>query len=340
MAAFLGRRVLLAAGVLLAVSFGSFTLIATKFSTQCPSQFSPKAGFPPLATNVGQAATLYWSWLRTVPSGRAIGGVCGDSIGEPLWTACGHTAALLGLTALIVIVVSLALGTLAAARAGSALDAVFRGFSYAVWAVPSFLLALMLTSVVTWARERFGFHAFAQNGWPGYCPNTYNFVNQVGCPSAGSGVHYVVAVLRHITVPAVALSLAFIGLHSRYLRSSLLVSLHAPFTTTAYAKGLPERRVVLHHALRNSLATFTSVLLLDFGALFGAAMAVDWVFHMNGLGTLLVTEVNGIGSGDGPRYLDAYAVETLLTVAAALVVVSGVLAECAVAWLDPRARVR
>jgi ABC-type dipeptide/oligopeptide/nickel transport system permease component len=97
---------------------------------------------------------------------------------------------------------------------------------------------------------------------------------------------------------------------------------------------------VLHHALRNSLATFTSVLLLDFGALFGAAMAVDWVFHLNGLGTLFISEIGGVGSGDGPRYLDAYAVESLLTVAAALVVTSGVLAECAVAWLDPRARVQ
>jgi ABC-type dipeptide/oligopeptide/nickel transport system permease component len=69
-------------------------------------------------------------------------------------------------------------------------------------------------------------------------------------------------------------------------------------------------------------------------------MAVDWVFHLNGLGTLLINEINGIGSGDGPRYLDAYAIETLLTVAATLVIVSGVLAELSVTWFDPRARVR
>jgi peptide/nickel transport system permease protein len=197
----------------------------------------------------------------------------------------------------------------------------------------------MLTSVLAWARLR-GFHVFAQNGWPGYCPTTYNFLNQIGCPSGGTGVHYAVGVLRHITVPAIALALAFVGLHSRYLRSALLVSLHAPFTTTAYAKGLSERRVVLRHALRNSLATFTSVLLLDFGALFGAAMAVDWVFHLNGFGTLLITEIGGAGSGDGPRYLDAYAIETLLAFAAAFVFLSSVLAEVAVVWLDPRARVR
>ena len=340
MSAFLARRLLLAVAVLVAVSFGTFALMATKFSTQCPSQFSPTGGYPPLASNVGQAATLYWHWLKSVPSGGSFGSVCGGVISEPLWLAFGHTAALLALTGFLVVGFSMLLGTLAAARAGSALDMLLRGFSYAAWAIPSFLLALMLTSVVNWARVHYGFHAFAQSGWPGYCPNTYNFLNTVDCPTAGSGGHYVVEVLQHITVPAIALACSFVGLHSRYLRSSLLVSLHAPFTTTAYAKGLSERRVVLHHALRNSLATFASVLLLDFGALFGAAMAVDWVFHLNGLGTLLVTEIGGVGSGDGPRYLDAYAIQTLLTLAATLVIASSILAELAVVWLDPRARVR
>jgi peptide/nickel transport system permease protein len=335
--AFFARRLLLAVAVLLAVSFGTFALMATKFSTQCPGQFSPNGGYPPLAANVGQATTLYWHWLKSVPSGSAFGAVCGTVITAPLWLAMGHTAALLALTGLIVVFASLLLGTLAAARAGSMLDAVFRGFSYAAWAVPAFLLALLLSSVVNWARLRYGFHAFAPSGWPGYCPNLYNFLN---CPRAPGGVHYVVEVLQHITVPALALACSFVGLHSRYLRSSLLVSLHAPFATTAYAKGLSERRVVLRHALRNSLATFASVLLLDFGALFGAAMAVDWVFHLNGLGTLLLTEVAGIGGGDGPRYLDAYAIQTLLSLAAALVIASSVLAELAVVWLDPRARVR
>jgi peptide/nickel transport system permease protein len=339
-AAFLGRRVLLAAAVLLTVSFGTFALMATKFSTQCPGQFSTNTRFPPLASTAGQAATLYWRWVKSVPSGRGLSDVCGGVIAQPLWLAFGHTAALLAATGLLVVVASLLLGTLAAARAGSALDGLLRALSYAAWAVPSFVLALMLQSVLHWAGWRFGFHTFAQSGWPGYCPNQFNFLNSADCPSAGSGVHYVVGVLRHITVPAVALALAFVGLHSRYLRSSLLVSLQAPFTTTAYAKGLSERRVVLRHALRNSLATFTSVLLLDFGALFGAAMAVDWVFHLNGLGTLLVTEIAGVGSGDGPRYLDAYAIQTLLTLSATLVLASSVLAELAVVWLDPRARVR
>jgi ABC-type dipeptide/oligopeptide/nickel transport system permease component len=67
-------------------------------------------------------------------------------------------------------------------------------------------------------------------------------------------------------------------------------------------------------------------------------MAVDWVFQLNGLGSLLLMQVGGIGSGDAPRYLNPYAIETLLATASGLVVVTSLLAEVAVAWLDPRAR--
>jgi peptide/nickel transport system permease protein len=109
--------------------------------------------------------------------------------------------------------------------------------------------------------------------------------------------------------------------------------------TTARAKGLTERRVVLRHALRNSLTTFVSAVILDFGAIFGAAMAVDWVFQMQGLGSLFLTEIAGVGGGDGPRYLNPYAIEALLTVTAGFVIASSIVAELAVFTFDPRARV-
>jgi glutathione transport system permease protein len=339
LAAFLGRRLLFALAVLLGVTFGSFVLIATKFTTICPGPTTPNTSFPPLASNAGQAAGLYWHWLRGVPSGRSLGESCSGLPTVGLWPSLGHTAALLAAAGLLVVVFSLLIGTLAAARAGSVVDLCLRVFSYAAWAVPSFVLALMLQSSLGWAGRRFGFHTFEQTGWPGFCPTTIFNFNAPGCPPAGHGIHYAVGVLRHVTVPAIALALAFIGLHSRYLRSALLVALHAPYTTTARAKGLSERRVVIRHALRSSLATFASVFLLDFGAIFGAAMAVDWVFRLGGLGSLLINEINGVGGGDGPRYLDAYAVETLLALAALLVLAASFAAELVVTWLDPRARV-
>ena len=69
-------------------------------------------------------------------------------------------------------------------------------------------------------------------------------------------------------------------------------------------------------------------------------MTIDWVFGLNGMGTLLLVEIGGAGGGDGPRFLNPYAIETLLAGAALLVVLSSVVAELAVASLDPRARLR
>lgn len=338
MSAFLARRLLLALTVIAAVSFGTFALMATKFSATCISAYSPSGIIaPPLASNVDQAARLYWGWVKGIPSGDSLGPVCGgQSAQQQVWPAFVHTGALLGAAAVLVLGFSLLLGTLAATRAGSALDALLRGFSYAAWAVPSFVLALLLQSVLNWAGSRYGFHAFALSGWPGSCVGQGGYL--YACGPTGGGLDHAVEVVRHLVVPAVALAVAFVGLHSRYLRSSLLVSLHAPYTTTARAKGLPERRVVLRHALRNSLAPFVSALLLDFGAIFGAAMAIDWVFQLDGVGTVFISQIAGIGYGDSPRYLNAYAIQVMLTSAAALVVVASLVAELTVRWLDPRVR--
>lgn len=340
MTSFAARRLLLSAGVLLAVSLGTFVFIATKFVPTCYSRYSTGA-IPTLAATPGQATVLWWDWLKGVPSGRSFGQVCGGDIGAPLWPAVGHTAALLAATAVLVVVFSLALGTIAASRAGSALDVTLRGFSYAAWAVPAFVLALGLQSVFKWAATRYGFHAFGTSGWPGSCLGQGGVVLPRSlCGPAPTGATYAADVLRHLVLPSVALAVAFIGIHSRYLRSSLLVALAAPYTRTARAKGLPERVVVLRHALRNSLATFTSALLLDFGAIFGAAMAVDWVFQLNGLGTLFITEVSGFGAGDSARSLNPYAIEALLALAALFVIASSFVAEVAIASFDPRARLR
>jgi peptide/nickel transport system permease protein len=332
-ASFLIRRLLLALGVLLAVSFGTFVFFATKFYPTCSGSGQPIAG------SVSNAASAYLAWLKGVPTGGVTVDACGNEIGSQTWQALGHTAVLLGLAGLIVVVLSLLLGVVGASRAGSFLDQALRGFAYLAWAVPAFLVALILQSVLNWAGSRYGFHLFALEGWPGQCALIGGaFLHSCGSfgatvPPAGSGLHFVANLLRHLTLPAVSLALGFVGVHSRYLRSSLLVALNAPYTTTARAKGLPEHTVILRHALRNSLATFTSALLVDFGAIFGAALAIDFVFRLNGLGMLFLYDVQSAN-------INPYAVQLLLTVTAAMVLLASLLSEVTVVLLDPRARLR
>jgi peptide/nickel transport system permease protein len=333
MAAFVVRRLVLAVGVLVAVSFGTFVFFATRFYPTC------SGGGEPIDGKVSNAASAYFRWLKDVPSGGVARDACGTDIGSQTWQSLVHTGALLGATSLLLIVFAVLFGVVAASRAGSLVDLALRAFTYVAWAVPAFLVALVLRSVFDWTGSHYGFRPFAAGGWPGQCALIGGTFLQ-GCglpgapvPQAASGLHFVVSLVRHLTLPALALALGFVGVHARYLRSSLLVALQAPYTTTARAKGLPESSVLLRHALRNSLATFTSALLLDFGAIFGAALAVDYVFALNGLGMLFLADIQTAN-------INPYAVQLLLTLTAGLVIAASVLAELAVAWFDPRVRLR
>src|SRR4051794_17199985 len=310
MAAFLVRRVFLSLLVLLAVSYGSFVLIATKFSSTCYSNYTPTGAFPPLADSLGHATTLWLKWLRSVPSGQAFRNQCSATGTQNVVSGLSHTGALLGMTLVLVLVLSLALGVLAAVRRGGMFDFGFRAFSYTAWAVPPFLLALVLQSALLSMTHR-GWHLFPVSGWPDSgCSTTLNFCDQA--PHVNPALH-AAKMLQALVVPAVALSVAFVGLHSRYLRSSLLVAFGSPYTDTARAKGLSERRIVLRHALRNSAGVFLSVLLLDLGAVIGASLAVDYVFRLGGLGLVFLGMIGGVGrpSGGRAKYLDPHAVMSL-----------------------------
>lgn len=337
MAAFLARRLFLSLVVLVAVSYGSFLLIATKFSSTCYSDYTPTGANPPLADSVGHATTLWLKWLRRVPSGDAFRDQCSATGTQNVLNGLSHTGALLGMTLVLVLVLSLVLGVLAAVRAGGWFDFGFRAFSYTAWAVPPFLLALVLQSALLSMTHR-GWHLFPVSGWPdSSCLPTFTFCEPASHVNAAA---HTAKVLQALLIPAVALSVAFVGLHSRYLRSSLLVAFGSSYIDTARAKGLPERRIVLRHALRNSAAVFISVLLLDMGAVIGASLAVDYVFRLGGLGLVFLGMIGGLGSqsGDGPKYLDPYAVMSLLTLTAILVAVASIVAELVVVWLDPRVR--
>lgn len=311
MIGFLARRAVLGALVLVALSFGTYWFFGHQF-------YGPAYQQPLLP--------LWWDWLKGIPSGRSLQ-VQAFGVYQPqLVPALGHTLALIGLTFLLVVSFSLVLGVVAAVRAGGAVDGVLRVFFYAAWSLPAFLIALMVQTFVVWLGN-----PLPTVGFAGFCPPAIvGGFNNGPCPT-GHGLHYAVNVLRHVLLPAIALSGTFIGLHARYLRSSLVVALDEPYATTARAKGLPERAVVLRHALRNSLVAFSSALLLDFGALFGAALAVDWVFKLGGIGSLFL---NLIANPD----IDPNAVTSVLFVTALLVLLSSLANDLVVPLLDPRAR--
>jgi peptide/nickel transport system permease protein len=132
-----------------------------------------------------------------------------------------------------------------------------------------------------------------------------------------------------VVLPAITLGLALAGILSRMTRASLLEVLTREFVTAARARGLPERRVLLRHALRNAAIPILTVLGLQAGALLSGAIITETIFSWPGLGRLTL---QAIQSRDFPLVQGC-----VLTIAAIYVLVH-LATDCLYAWADPRIR--
>jgi len=136
--------------------------------------------------------------------------------------------------------------------------------------------------------------------------------------------------LKHLILPWTALSVLFIGVYSRVLRSTMLDTMHEDFVRTARAKGLTERQVLRRHVLRNSLIPIVSLWGLDFAAVVGgAAILTESVFNLHGVGQYAAQSVQA---------LDVPPVLVITMFGAFFVVVLSAVTDIFYAVLDPRIR--
>ena len=134
-----------------------------------------------------------------------------------------------------------------------------------------------------------------------------------------------------IVLPAITLGTALAAILSRMTRASLLDRLGEDYLTVARAKGLPEWKVILKHALRNALIPVITVMGLQFGALLSGAIITENVFSWPGIGTLLI---NAIEARDYPLVQGCILFITLSYVLVNL------LTDLFYGWVDPRIRLR
>jgi peptide/nickel transport system permease protein len=328
MLSFVVRRAVLGVMVLAGLSLASFCALASEDITLRDRPLLPQ----------------YWGWLKGIFTGQTLK-VFTQPVVSPvnpyskstMLDAIGHTAIFLSFAFLLVFVFGAALALVAAARRGSVVDVVLRALSYLAWGVPAFLLAMLVQRLIFEFGDINGLGPFKLSGWPGQCPGAFGLdMGGLKCAPHGSGIGYVGNVLRYVTLPSITLALAFIGFHGRYLRSTLLETLDAPFIVTARAKGLRERRVVLRHAMRASLPVFLSAVLSDAGAILGTSLAIDWIFSLGGLGTVFISEFPNPLS-DSPA-INTFPLQMLVVLAGSFVLFASFLAELAVIRLDPRIR--
>lgn len=137
--------------------------------------------------------------------------------------------------------------------------------------------------------------------------------------------------LGSVFLPALTLAAVDAAVVVRLMRGSLLEVLGADFIRTARAKGLPERAVILKHALRSSAVPVVTYVGIAFGTLLGGALVIELVFDWDGVGSALVT---AIASNDNPVVLGA------ATWGVVVFAVVSLLVDVLCALLDPRIRLR
>ncbi len=136
--------------------------------------------------------------------------------------------------------------------------------------------------------------------------------------------------ITHLMLPWFVLSVLFIGFYSRVLRSNILDTINEDYVRTARAKGLSERRIMIHHVLRNSLIPVVSLFGLDFAAVIGGgAILTESVFNLQGVGQYAYQSI---------RQLDVPPVLVITMFTAFFVVVLSAVVDIIYAVLDPRIR--
>jgi peptide/nickel transport system permease protein len=146
---------------------------------------------------------------------------------------------------------------------------------------------------------------------------------------SGDSTGYDLDYVRHLVLPVLVLTVQIIASWSRYMRASMLDAMGSEYIRTARAKGLPERRVVLRHALRNSLVPLISVMAIDIGALFGGLVITEYIFGIDGMGKLFI---------DRFTQGDATLLSAWVAVTAIFVIGFNLLADVLYGVLDPRVR--
>jgi peptide/nickel transport system permease protein len=135
--------------------------------------------------------------------------------------------------------------------------------------------------------------------------------------------------LANLILPAITLGTAMAAMLSRMIRASLLEVLDEDYIRTARAKGLPERTVVLKHAMRNALIPVITIIGLQVGVLLSGAIITESIFDWPGLGTLLL---EGIYTRNYPL------VQGCILFIAAIYVMVNLVTDILYGWADPRVR--
>ena len=315
MTIFLLRRVLQSIIVILLVTVITFALLRAipgnpAIAILGPNSFRNPAAIAQFDKQYGFDLpwySQYWLWLRHLLAGNlGFSWKLNQSVASLLGTHLPKTIFLVGISTILALLLAIPVGVIQAVRRNRFIDHFFNGFSTVFYAMPAFLLGILLIL----------FFAIKIPIFPPEGPQ-------------GEGLGVVFTNFNALVLPIISLTLITLALFSRYMRSSVLDNLTEDYVRTAKAKGASERRVLIRHVLRNSLIPIATLLGLSLPGIFGGALITEAVFNYPGIGFLFEQSAQ---SSDYPTLLG------ITVVVAAATVVGSLLADILYAVLDPRVR--
>jgi peptide/nickel transport system permease protein len=230
---------------------------------------------------------------------------------DDIWERAWPTIALVGVSALLSAFFGVLIGIVAAWRRRSKADYGWTGFSMATYSMPDFWLGMLL--LVTFAV-------------------TLGWFPVGGITDAGSdatGLAKLFDQAHHMFLPALTLTLAYLGEYALVMRSSLLETMREDYLTLARAKGLRDAVVRNRHAVPNALLPVVTLIAINFGFVLSGAIAVEAIYSWPGLGLL---------SYEALRGPDLPMLQGLFLVFSAAVIVMNLAADLLYSYLDPRVR--
>jgi peptide/nickel transport system permease protein len=252
---------------------------------------------------IGDTLRLDFGTSLTVQSGR--------SVLEVFFAFMWPTLLLVGVSTFFSVLIGVWMGIRAGWRRGGAFDRSSMGVSLVFYSMPEFWLGMLLIMLFSVGL--------------GWFPNA----GRVTLGADYTGFAAVADVLNHLFLPALTLTLAYLGEYYLVMRSSLLDVLGEEFIQTARAKGVRERMVKNKHAVRNALLPTISLIALSFGFVLGGAITVEVVFSYKGLGGLTY---EALQSQDFPL------LQAIFLFASAAVIFMNLIADLIYGYFDPRVR--
>ena len=241
-------------------------------------------------------------------NGRAVTALLGEAIPVTLRLVIAATV--------ISVIFGVAVGAISAVRQYGAFDNVSTLFAFLFFAMPVFWLGAVVKDLGIRFNDWWGRRIFFTIGEQS--PRLEADFWGTWADRAG-----------HIVLPALTLVLIQMAATSRFQRSAMLDVLESDYIRTARAKGVPRRRIITHHALRNALIPVVSYTGLTFGTLIGGTVVTEVVFNWKGMGRLFLESLlNG----------DVAVTQGWLLAVGISVIIANLLTDVAYGFLDPRVR--